>query len=352
MAGLLIAESFLIVPAVLLFGGGLIVAQIATARFFWDDYRAGYWPEVPGVIRSAQVVQRQIRGDDGLETIFEPDLKYEYRVNGQLLVGSQYELRPANDHKRENADAIVAAHPPGRQVAVYYDPDDPGTAVLNNQFGLTHYFVPLMLIPWDAFLFGFIIWIARAIRRKRRGPPPHGAHIVRDEAGQRAIVSEQNAIVSILLWIGLLPLAIIVVASILGWPLGWIGVARTDEVAVRLFQIGWVGYIATLAVLYFRRRIEIRNGVCDVLIDDVNRLLQLPKRRGHARPEWVSCRWLLSVLHSTRIEDSEDRDTIHETIVGYQVDKDRCELCVVADFYVRADAVAFRDWLAEQVGVA
>lgn len=52
-------------------------------------------------------------------------LRYRYTVRGQRYTGERVSF-----HRRQPAAALSQHYPPGKSVPVYYDPSDPGRAVL------------------------------------------------------------------------------------------------------------------------------------------------------------------------------------------------------------------------------
>jgi hypothetical protein len=113
---------------------------VAIAAFlFYRSRRANqqadasqYWPSVLGtVVSSAVEISRSSDGDGGTSTHHHPRITYAYDVQGHhyrsdslsfgagLTVGGQ-----------AGAQVIVDRYVPGNQVRVYYNPNQPGEAVL------------------------------------------------------------------------------------------------------------------------------------------------------------------------------------------------------------------------------
>ena len=82
------------------------------------------WANTQGVIVESFV-------DDSDSDSIAPRLVYTYQVNGQTLRGWRvsYALRGAN---RRAVEEIVARYPSGKKVLVFYDPNAPASAVLEN----------------------------------------------------------------------------------------------------------------------------------------------------------------------------------------------------------------------------
>jgi hypothetical protein len=77
------------------------------------------WPQVPGKILESKVVS----SSDGESTIAQ--ILYSYEVNGIPL-----QSRSVGASGMMTASDIVGRYPVGRAVQVFYDPELPGSAVL------------------------------------------------------------------------------------------------------------------------------------------------------------------------------------------------------------------------------
>jgi hypothetical protein len=81
-------------------------------------------------------VREEDRDDDRpsrerVDTLYRPVINYVYRVNGRDYYGSGLTADWSQLHSsREAAQKIADARPVGHDVAVYYDPARPSTAVL------------------------------------------------------------------------------------------------------------------------------------------------------------------------------------------------------------------------------
>ena len=110
------------------------------------------WPTVPGIIISSEVDKI-----DRMETNTLPDRKgmvsrfvylpavaYNYTVKGKKYRSSKVFLwMDAEDfHKPKTAQKIVDRYPKGKEVTVYYKPDNIGEAVLETNIRFTHVVFP------------------------------------------------------------------------------------------------------------------------------------------------------------------------------------------------------------------
>jgi hypothetical protein len=96
------------------------------------------WPAVPGTITTSTVIEELIedRSDNNDKIIrkihrFQVDLRYAYRVNQRDFVGTNVNWGWTPVYGlRELAEKAASQYTQGRPVTVYYDPEQPGNAVL------------------------------------------------------------------------------------------------------------------------------------------------------------------------------------------------------------------------------
>jgi len=58
---------------------------------------------------------------------------------GTTFAGTQVSMASGDNLAKDTAAAIVARYPAGARTNAYYDPDDVGTAVLDNETAVTGY---------------------------------------------------------------------------------------------------------------------------------------------------------------------------------------------------------------------
>lgn len=85
------------------------------------------WPTVPGVVTHSEVASHTSDG----KRMYRPDVRYDYEVDGRRYEGSTVWF--GGDYSSSSsggARKVVARYPPGREVAVSYDPEAPYESVL------------------------------------------------------------------------------------------------------------------------------------------------------------------------------------------------------------------------------
>jgi hypothetical protein len=84
------------------------------------------WPSVQGQVTSSEVE----RSTDSEGTSYLPQVDYAYTVNDVRYSGERVNFGQNSYSSRRGAEEVVARYPAGQTVAVYYDPVEPESAVL------------------------------------------------------------------------------------------------------------------------------------------------------------------------------------------------------------------------------
>lgn len=107
------------------------------------------WKKAPGEVMKSEVLKKKNADSNELWAV---DIHYDYKVGDKKYTGSNYWVISAYaTSDQEETKAIVDAHPVGRKIDVYYEPDNPDESALNLDHG---YFVVFLILP---FLFWFMV---------------------------------------------------------------------------------------------------------------------------------------------------------------------------------------------------
>ncbi|WP_246675144.1 DUF3592 domain-containing protein [Mesorhizobium sp. B2-3-4] len=122
----------------LLVGFACVVAGVLSLITFakWREVRAmRHWLPAPGKIISSRAEARKVKmsgvgpeTSDATEVRNFPAITFEYKVGGKRFRGSRYSVKE-NLGNFEVAETL-AQFPTGAEVTVFYDPADPGKAVI------------------------------------------------------------------------------------------------------------------------------------------------------------------------------------------------------------------------------
>jgi hypothetical protein len=125
------------------FGGGLVLDAVPIAA---NGIVSRRWPTASGRILSSEVSSSvTVGGGEGgpQQPVSDPVVSYEYEVQGQRYTASRVSFQgtwPTLDVAIE----VVVRYPAGTSVTVWYDSEDPESAVLEPGAGLFPYFQMLM----------------------------------------------------------------------------------------------------------------------------------------------------------------------------------------------------------------
>jgi hypothetical protein len=113
------------------------------------------WPSTPGQVIASDV--NRYRGNDG-EWAEEARVVYEYAVGGTPFKGNRITFGGASSGNRAAARKTVARYSAGANVEVFYDPAQPGSAVLERK--MPGMFVLLPIVGGIFAIVGIVILFA------------------------------------------------------------------------------------------------------------------------------------------------------------------------------------------------
>lgn len=103
--------------------------------------------------------ERQLKGG----IVYYPFVKYEYRVNGQTYENNKIRLTDAREgirHEETVQNNVTRDYPVGKEVQVYYNPDNPAESALRKNNPL---FVFLFIPMAAAFDIGLIFYFIQLV---------------------------------------------------------------------------------------------------------------------------------------------------------------------------------------------
>ena len=122
------------------------------------------WPSTTGRIETTAV--RTVRGR--YADSYEPHVEYSYAVAGHVYRSAQISWagHPTYSRYADAADALARRFVPGQSVRVYYAPDDPANAILDQD---NYYLAPFVMLPFGLLLLGGGL-LARRRAKRSSGP--------------------------------------------------------------------------------------------------------------------------------------------------------------------------------------
>ncbi len=243
------------------------------ASLFWDQFRqirALGFPQTTGNVSNCQVTHH--RGGKG-STMYDVEVEYSYRVNGEAFKGDRYRYNtyPTSDSKW--ATAVVSEHPVGAAVPVFYDPQNPGDALLSPGIDGGDLFNLLFLTPFNLIMVGLWATVFTVLKDNVRHPVAGGARWTEERQLIRVRLPRYPATVC-----GLVVIAFASFISI--FPLG-IGFGFHPNLPVALFT--WVIVLAGGVGVAAWQWLKAVRGDFDLVIHPMERTVELPATFGRKR---------------------------------------------------------------------
>ena len=138
-------------------------------------YESRGWPNTQGTITSSYIKKENRKDSNNrYKTTYYPKVNYQYQVEGKYYSCNRIAFGGVSGGKRSKAKKVVDRYPSGKKVTVYYNPQDPGVAVLKAGFSWGALFAFLT----GLIFFGVGIMFYRISRRNKeepytRGRPPY-----------------------------------------------------------------------------------------------------------------------------------------------------------------------------------
>jgi hypothetical protein len=135
-SGTTLVTIIILVMVVLPFAfGGLLFGAFGA----WEWYRGAKtedWAAATATIAEAKVVESRRTDSDGRRsTTYSVKLVYEYTVDGEAYEGSRIRYGALAHNDRSDAKAEKSKYEKGKKVEVFYDPEEPSSAVLERGTG-------------------------------------------------------------------------------------------------------------------------------------------------------------------------------------------------------------------------
>lgn len=137
---------------------------------FWrhHDAQQRYLP-AEGVVVSSAVVSSKVHSSKGKSsTTYSPHVEYRYVAAGQEYRSDRHSFDLGSSSAHSYAEKVVREHPKGRKITVYYDPLQPGEAVLSRDAPPMQYLLVLVLQPFLMVGLGMSIQAVSTLRNERR----------------------------------------------------------------------------------------------------------------------------------------------------------------------------------------
>jgi hypothetical protein len=238
------------------------------------QYESGKYPAVTGTVTHSEV--RTHTGSKGGKS-YEAVINYRFEVGGQRFAGSRLRYNQVSGGWNQ-ANSLVAAHPTGAAVEVFYNPENPQDALLSPGVGGADFILVLFLTPFNAIMLGFWIYLAGWLRERLYRPVAGGVQIISDGIYTRVRLPQFGALGWGLVTTGGLSFAAVLIVGI--------STQMQPSIPLILTVIGAV-YLSGLAVFLWQWQ-KLRTGIDDLVINVAGRSLDLPETFGRHERMTVS----------------------------------------------------------------
>lgn len=114
-----------------------------SAQIVANAYAVRFWPTTQGEVTASELVS-VVEPSDVSTMMHTARVEYAYAVGSNSYTGSRVTFADHSSSSHGEMAGVLARYPVGSQVPVRYDPDDPGSAILETRIPLPVY-APLLL---------------------------------------------------------------------------------------------------------------------------------------------------------------------------------------------------------------
>lgn len=159
-----------IVVLILMGIGGTAVTIFLGIPMVMNALESKRWPSVDGVIAISEFTTNRDR-DNG-STTYGASIAYDYTVNEVLHTGSNVHFGQYGTGDPSYGRGIANPYPVGKQVHVYYNPDDPWISVLEPGAGWSSFMVAGIGVLFAVIGFLGSFFQFKKYKRGETTPPP------------------------------------------------------------------------------------------------------------------------------------------------------------------------------------
>jgi hypothetical protein len=242
-----------------------------------------------GTVTSSEVQTN----DDSDGSTYRPLIKYTYVVGGKQYEGNRYryDQMGTNDH---SSHRIVALYPVGKQVEVHHSPDDPANAVLHAGLEGIDLFAMMFMLPFNLVMLAMSGAILVGGRDLLHPPQAGGAKIINEGPYVRVRLSSWRPIHSAAVAAGGLAFFLIFI----------VGLGFGFNALIPMF-VAWALILGGAGFAHNRTHRELARGDSDLLIDELQQTVTLPRNFGRKDDVVVPAKNIVAI----EVEEVRKRDS-------------------------------------------
>lgn len=298
---------------------------LGVAAFDWEAFSgiyrqacAAHYTSAQAIVVNARVLEKE--GDD--TTHYQPYLQYRFSAGGTTFTCDRYRYG-MQDSTRGKARAIVNDHPIGSQLQIWYSPEDPNQAVIDNQLSGRDAFVAMFLMPFNAIGLGILFG---PLMMRRNGPG--GVPVTREGMGWRVRLKYTHPMVAAGASLGCLSFVAIFL----------VGISSSMNPSMETMRLTWIGVAGFSGWAALKAAQSNRLGAGDLRIEP-GRVEYTTGTRRESRPT--------SEIAAVDVKKLEKRDSDGDVTYTYEVElrlhSGECHPLQV--WSSESQARIFADWL-------
>lgn len=290
----------------------------------------------PGVVTHSELKSSQ---DEKGGTHYNAHLQFQFSLGERTYVSKDYQFGGGWTGGSKKARRLVKEHRVGKQVTVYYHPEDPTRAVLHRGFDGGELFLFVFLAPFNAVMVAF--WGVAHHRRWRRRvfALPVGAELSA-RGGRVVLVLPLSACLPVV--VGAAVAAVIGLILSLG-----VGVVTGMEPGLVASSVS-AGLVVVGGALAYGKS-KLREGWGDLTVDTQNQTLTLPvgfERMAPKRIPFAEVKGVEVEVVVVTLEDCVPRTTYAASLVLADSRRERLE-----EWRDRAKAAELGQWVSARLGL-
>ena len=293
------------------------------------------------------VLESRVQSDSGGDTTHHsPFIRYEYTVAGARFESTRYRYAEIQSNNFDSAKRIVDAHPVGRQMTVYYNKDDPADSVLLVVPDGEMRMMPLFMTPFNLVMIGGWLTIGTLIARRRDPSRVAGLRTI-DQPGGETIVNLDVLPVWAPFFIGAIVVSFFSIFIVV------LSLGAQPSLITLVVVWGASAAVGIAASAWYASRIA--SGRYRLVIDPVRRTISFPPCCDSLHPE-AAFASIDSIDLRTDLNRTTNGMPHTQVVVNFKSDRSSRQEsgggeAVVSNWANKNDAILFRDYLAERLGL-
>lgn len=304
----------------------------------WRQTQAKNWPTVAGEVTRSEV--ESSTDSDG--TTYRAEVSFRYEVNGQEHESDTWRFGAWGSSDSSEARDVVKRFPVGRTVDVYYNPDDPASAVLEVGVQGMDLFLLLFMTPFNVVMLGFWYFGLTKLLPARASPTIGRARVVESVDRVRVRIPSLPPIAVGGIVAGVTSFILI---FIVGFGFGF-GPPWPIVIGAWSIVLGLAVVAATIQL--YRRR----SGIIDLVLDTRHRMASLPTSSlfGNGPLVAFEC-FTRTSIERVVTRNKNSTSTSYKLWLHYRDDAEAEQAVAICNWPERAESEQLAHWLNDRLSI-